>query len=108
VGHADKIRQAFLEGVVESPGGEPGVERRVDHRVFFGVADHLAGGGHGVDSGAPGLRGGGAAGRADDDFQFLAGEFRQVELEAAGGVGCEGLADQAHEVLPKAAISSRV
>ena len=100
--------ELLLEGVVEAAGGEPGVEGGVDHGVLFGVADDLAGGRHRVDAGLPGAGLGGRAGRADDDLEVLAGELGEVELQAAVGVGAQGVADEAHGWRAKAVISSRV
>lgn len=108
MGGADEGREARLEGVVEAAGGEPGVEGSVDHGVFFGVADNLAGGRHRVDAGLPGAGLGGRAGRADDDLEVLAGELGEVELQAAVGVGAQGVTDEAHGWRAKAVISSRV
>ena len=38
-----KARQALLEGVVEAAGGEPAVQRGLDHQLELGRADDLAG-----------------------------------------------------------------
>ena len=53
--HAEKFRQPLFEFVVETPGGEPAVERGFDHVPELGGADHLAGGGDDGGAGDEGL-----------------------------------------------------
>ena len=91
--HADEIGKALLKRVVEAPGGEPAIERGIDHGADLGGTDHLARwGNHGLPGDEGAVREGDASvlldQRANLGADLLgAGRTREALLGSVGGGG---------------------
>jgi hypothetical protein len=89
---AQELGQAFLEHGVEAAGGQPAVQRGVDHHFQFPGADDLARHRHGCLPGNEWLGCVGDVRVLLDQFADLAAQLIQLRLEVDGCRGAHALA----------------